>query len=483
MRVPQVLRLPEALRARRLPAIPVGRQALAAGALGAGALAVVAIVATGGGSEPAGAQNPGVPTVELERRDLVARESVDGTLGFAGEADVINRLSGTITWLPAEGDVIERGRKLFEVDGDPVLLMYGDVPAYRELAEGVSDGPDVEQLESNLAALGFDPGTVDDEFTSATVGAVADWQDSLGLEETGAVELGRVVFMAGVRRVTSLSLALGSDAGSAAGANASTDAGDVDSGAVDSGAGETMLASYVADTPQSVDPEQPQGGAGAGTDKGDGDPKKKGDGTGAKKAPKSGAGASEQPQAGAPAQATPEADAEGADEPEGSGGTASPATTVMTTSSERRVVSVDLDPADTDLAERGSTARVELPDGKVVKGRVASVGTVAETETTAEGETTDPTIAVTISLPEGSRVTGLDQAPVTVELTDEVRRDVFAVPVEALLGTAGDDYAIVVVDAQGRRQVPVVPGLFADGYVEVEGDDLREGSAVEVPGE
>lgn len=476
MRVPQVLRLPEALRARRLPAIPGGRRALAAGALGAGALAVVAIVATGGGSEPAGAQNPGVPTVELERRDLVARESVDGTLGYAGEADVINRLSGTITWLPAEGDVIERGRKLFEVDGDPVLLMYGDVPAYRELAEGVSDGPDVEQLESNLAALGFDPGTVDDEFTSATAGAVADWQDSLGLEETGAVELGRVVFMAGVRRVTSLSLALGSDAGSAAGANASTDAGDVDSGA-----GGTMFASYVADTPQSVDPEQPSGDGD--TDKGDGDGKKKGGGRGTRKPSKGGSGGSEQPQAGAPAQATPEADAEGADEPEGSGGTASPATTVMTTSSERRVVSVDLDPADTDLAERGSTARVELPDGKVVKGRVASVGTVAETETTAEGETTDPTIAVTISLPEGSRVTGLDQAPVTVELTDEVRRDVFAVPVEALLGTAGDDYAIVVVDAQGRRQVPVVPGLFADGYVEVEGDDLREGSAVEVPGE
>jgi multidrug efflux pump subunit AcrA (membrane-fusion protein) len=72
---------------------------------------------------------------------------------------------------------------------------------------------------------------------------------------------------------------------------------------------------------------------------------------------------------------------------------------------------------------------------------------------------------------------------VTVELTDEVRRNAFVVPVEALLGTAGGGYAIEVAGSGERHQVPVEPGLFADGYVEVEGDGLREGLEVEVPGE
>jgi hypothetical protein len=462
--------------ARALPRrLPRGRRAPAAGALGGAALAVAAILASSGGAqEEAPTRESEVPTVELERRDLVARESVDGTLGFAGEADVINRLAGTITWLPEQGDVIGRGRRLFEVDGEPVLLMYGDVPAYRELSEGVSDGPDVKQLEANLAALGFSGDgamTVDDEFTAATAEAVADWQDSLGLEETGSVELGRVVFMAGPRRVTSLTVPLGSDAGSggsAGGATAST------------GAGGMVFADYVQDSPPSVDPE-PEPDTDAEKPKGDaeGGGKKQPD-QGGRKGAGTGSGAPS-----APAVPRPSGSETTQGEPSGEGddGGTGVSTEVMTTTSERRVVTVELDPADSDLARRGSSARVELPDGEEVKGRVASVGTVAESTTTAEGEETDPTIEVTISLPSGSRITGLDQAPVTVELTEEVRRDVFAVPVEALLGTAGDDYAIVIADAQGRRQVPVRPGLFADGYVEVEGDGLSDGAAVEVPGE
>jgi multidrug efflux pump subunit AcrA (membrane-fusion protein) len=157
----------------------------------------------------------------------------------------------------------------------------------------------------------------------------------------------------------------------------------------------------------------------------------------------------------------------------------------MTTSSTRRVVTVDLDPSDGELVKRGTSARVELPDGKDVKGRVSSIGTVAQDDSSDSGTggSSNPTIEVTISLPEGSRVTGLDQAPVTVDLTDQVRHDVFVVPVESLLGTAGGGYAIEVRDSAGRRQIPVEPGLFADGYVEVEGEGLREGMEVEVPGE
>jgi multidrug efflux pump subunit AcrA (membrane-fusion protein) len=445
----------------------IGRRELAIGGLGAAAIAVALLVLGGGDHGGAEAQGPGTPTVALERRDLTSRESVDGTLGYAGEAAVISRLSGTITWLPAEGDVIGRGDGLFEVDGEPAVLMYGDIPAYRDLATGVSEGPDVEELESNLAALGFDPGTVDDEFTSSTASAVADWQDSLGLDETGTVDLGRVVFMAGARRVTSLSVSLGSSSGSS-GSNPSDGSTPTASDPINPTA---TLASYVVDPSA---PEKKPGGSGKNGTKPSGSKRP----SGQDKPDSANPSATDQPSA---------ADDSTADDSSSSAddSASSPSTEVMTTSSERRVVTVDLDPSDGELVKRGTPARVELPDGKRVKGHVSSVGTVAASDDSSaqDGSSSDPTIEVTIALPEGSHVTGLDQAPVTVDLTDEVRRDVFVVPVEALLGTAGGGYAIEVSAAGGRRQVPVEPGLFADGYVEVEGDGLREGMEVEVPGE
>ncbi len=89
--------------------------------------------------------------------------------------------------------------------------MYGSLPAYRKLSTATTDGPDVRQLEQNLVALGFGSGvTVDEHFTAATAAAVKRWQRSLGLPQTGEVELGRVVFLPGARRVGSHKAKVGS---------------------------------------------------------------------------------------------------------------------------------------------------------------------------------------------------------------------------------------------------------------------------------
>ncbi len=146
---------------------------------------------------------------KVERRTLAERLTASGRIGYAGQTGVIDRLSGTVTALPAAGAVIRRGQRLYAVDGAPVLLMYGAVPSYRTLAEGVADGRDVEQLERNLAALGYEPGTVDEAFTSATAAAVAAWQEDLGLTASGEVELGRVAFLRGPQRVGGLDAKLG----------------------------------------------------------------------------------------------------------------------------------------------------------------------------------------------------------------------------------------------------------------------------------
>ncbi len=150
----------------------------------------------------------------MERRTLVERSSVDGTLGYGGALELYDRLAGTFTWLPGVGAVVGRGGTLFRLDNLPVVLMYGSVPAYRALKQGLSNGPDVAELNVNLVDLGFDPYgaiTQNDQFSEATAAAVRRWQKAEGLPQTGEVELGRVVFAAGARRVTAVHVTVGED--------------------------------------------------------------------------------------------------------------------------------------------------------------------------------------------------------------------------------------------------------------------------------
>jgi len=154
-------------------------------------------------------------TAEVTRRDLRAQEEVDGTLGYGEARLVANRRQGTITALPAEGAVVTRGEALYRVDGRPVPLLYGRLPAWRALSVGIDDGPDVRQLERNLVALGYDPDraiTVDDHFTWATRAAVRRWQEVAGLEETGSFEPGDAVWQPGPVRVGTVKAAVGDDA-------------------------------------------------------------------------------------------------------------------------------------------------------------------------------------------------------------------------------------------------------------------------------
>src|SRR5690606_24829735 len=70
------------------------------------------------------------------RTTLVDSVTVSGTLGFgdAVVAQFISRArSGIVTWIAPEGSVVERGEPLFAIDGQPVVLFYGDLPPFRSL--------------------------------------------------------------------------------------------------------------------------------------------------------------------------------------------------------------------------------------------------------------------------------------------------------------------------------------------------------------
>jgi len=122
---------------------------------------------------------------------------------------------GTLTWLPAAGRVIGQGQVLYRVDnGVPVVLLYGPVPAWRALDEGLA-GADVSQLNHDLVALGYASGPDIsvlgwDYFSWETQDGVQRMESALGLSSPpGSLPLGSVVFEPGALRVSDVLGSLG----------------------------------------------------------------------------------------------------------------------------------------------------------------------------------------------------------------------------------------------------------------------------------
>jgi len=151
-----------------------------------------------------------VEVVEVERRTLTDAERVSGDLGYDEAQQVsADQAEGVLTWLPAEGRTLEAGDVAYRVDEEPVVLLTGRLPLYRELSYGVDDGKDVRQLERNLKRLGYDPGTVNKEFTGYTEDAVQELQEDNGLEETGEVTADQFLVLPEAVRVGAAQTSIG----------------------------------------------------------------------------------------------------------------------------------------------------------------------------------------------------------------------------------------------------------------------------------
>ena len=332
---------------------------------------------------------PGTPaatvaigTAEVAQGTLTERVQVGGVLGYAGSYTVDHRGGpGVLTAGPDSGDTIGRGGVLYRVANVPVRLLLGGVPAYRDFRYGMSDGPDVRQLERNLVAMGFDPYhriTVDRHFSAATAAAIRHWEASWGrpaYQRTGRLAQGEIVFLPTPLRVTQLQIRVG--------------------------------------------------------------------------------------------------------------GTVGPGTTVVTGTSTSRVVTAQLDTAQRSTVHVGDQVEVTLPDADPIRGRVTAVGEVATTPSAEAGngppqpaspDTATIPLTIAVRLPRGS---GLDQAPVTVEVVTGTRRDVLLVPIAALLARPGGGYQVRLT---GGSAVQVEPGRFDEGTGQVEiVRGLTAGQTVEVP--
>jgi hypothetical protein len=154
--------------------------------------------------------------VTIARRELSSQTAVDATLGYTGSYSVVNQAQGTLTSVPAVGQVVSQGQVLYQVSGNPVVLLYGSTPAYRSLSEGASasdvTGPDVAELNADLVALGYATTSEipagSNQFSWWTKEAVEKLQAALGVTQNGTLALGQAVFLASAARITTLSATL-----------------------------------------------------------------------------------------------------------------------------------------------------------------------------------------------------------------------------------------------------------------------------------
>lgn len=160
---------------------------------------------------------------------------------------------------------------------------------------------------------------------------------------------------------------------------------------------------------------------------------------------------------------------------------ARPRAAVLSATSDRLHVRVELDASQQGEVHRGDRVQITLPGNAPVTGHVAGFGRVAQAD--PGGQPTAATIPTFIDLDDPGKANGLDQAPVQVDITTKGVTNALSVPVTALVGKAGGGFAVEVVRAGGRRElVAVTLGLFdtGAGRVQVEGA-LRAGDAVAVP--
>jgi len=342
----------------------------------------VVVTATGKEATSA-AQEPPANTAPVERGELSAMVSLDGTLTYRARSDgspysAINQAGGTYTELPDVGDKVDCGDVFYRVDDDPVLLLCGTVPAYRDLDEG-DKGNDVRQLNRNLHELAYDADAgvnIDPdgkEFTWETEEALEGLQDDKGLNETGALDLGDAVFLPKPARISKVTGQLGGSASSGA-----------------------QVAQATSDTLE---------------------------------------------------------------------------------------VQVNLDASQQGEVKKGDRARITLPGNKSVTGKVERLGRVAQAPAGQDDAVGAATIPAYISLDKPKKASGLDQAPVQVDITTKGVKSALSVPVTAIVGKSGGGFAVEVVRDGGQRELVAVElGLFdtTGGRVEVEGG-LDAGDQVVVP--
>ena len=494
---------------RRWPALLVGLALGAAAAYGA-----ITYLDRANEDDEVQAETVQLATAPVEARDLSEEVEWTGTLQF-GAPVTISGTGGTVTAAAPAGQELRRGDVVVSVDGEPVPVLYGQRPLFRTLRDGV-EGVDVLLLETNLVALGYDPDvtvSVDNEFTANTELMVERWQEDLGREITGQVEVSDVALIPGPSVITTEAI-VGSNAGDAL-ATLSSQRTVTDVTALAAGLltdplaigteivhGSELFAindvPVVAVTAAEIDAdpvlaeltdatftdlELEEALAAAGHDP-DGEMTVDGAITIATTA------AIERWQAAAglpvtgiaapayylpmPLGQTVDAHLIGTD-PE-TDGTVSASRPVLTASASELLVEVEVGVADADEFVVGQSVSIELADEQVIDGVVAEIGQVQRANPQA-----DPIVTIGIDVIADADQ-NLVEGTANVTTISESIEGATAVPTRALVSLAEGGFAVeVVADDGSTGLVGVELGAFDEGYVQVIDGDVAPGDEVVVP--
>lgn len=169
----------------------------AATVIGVGAVLLAQNGATGELGTPAGTAGAAV-------RDLTRTDALSGVVAYQDMRELSSAKTGIVTRLPEVGADLAPGAVLMAIDEQPVVLLGGAVPAYRDLKAGVSDGVDVQQLETSLAMK-----SPDAHWDGGTTSAVKALQAKVGATPDGVLSLGEIVFTTGKVHVAKLTAHVG----------------------------------------------------------------------------------------------------------------------------------------------------------------------------------------------------------------------------------------------------------------------------------
>lgn len=384
-------------------------------------------------------------SVTVDQTDLVWVNEFSGDLEHGETFAIKPPGAGVVTSVAAPGTVLERGDILGEVDGIPLHVWYGELPAWRSLGDTSTPGADIRQLEENLVLLGYDEDgviDVDDEYLWGTTSAVYNFEERFGRELTGQVEQSSVVFVPGPV-VVDTSVGVGNSVSSGgqfatvtvlgASATATSPAGVVADLAP---IGATVDEQTVIFTIDGVAVTADQAGIAPGST---------------------------------------------IDEHHVSDGAElTRAGVVLTASATAQRITLDVPANDIDDFAVGDVVDVEFPDGSMTEAVLDSIATVAEL---AQGQgDVEATLEVTYVIT-GEVATLIGGGPVTIQALDREVRDAVVVPVRALVTLEDGSHAVEVVrDAATRdtQLVQVETGEFQDGLVQILGA-VDPGDSVVVP--
>ncbi|MFD9130300.1 peptidoglycan-binding protein [Kitasatospora sp. NPDC059571] len=172
-----------ARRRRALLAVAVAAALVAVGGLGAATVIKSPAERAADTAPPPNTLLTAPATLRVLTRSTVARGLVYPPTRYdvtpaAASPDITRLYVSALRVGP--GDAVDNGAQLAEVSGQPLFVLKGAVPAYRDLRPG-SSGPDVAQLQDALAALGHDRGAdAAGTYGTGTARAVTAYYRALG---------------------------------------------------------------------------------------------------------------------------------------------------------------------------------------------------------------------------------------------------------------------------------------------------------------